>query len=124
MDKKGFTLIEVIAIILILGVIMSIAVVSVNHIIDASKESAYNIIVVQIEEGAKQYLWEFKSEIDGLEANDFGVVSVNSLLSKGILRAPVINPLTNEAFPETAEVLITRIASGIYEYEFLIDGHE
>ena len=54
--NKGFTLIELICVITILGLIALIAVPTVNTMIQNSKEDAYEEQIVTIEKTAKTYM--------------------------------------------------------------------
>ncbi len=60
MNKKGFTLIEIIAVIIIIAVVMLIAVPSVSSIIDSSRKNAYVDI-------AKNYVDAVKKKISARE---------------------------------------------------------
>ena len=56
MNKKGFTLIEVIAVIIIIGVIMLIAIPSVSSIIMSSRKKTYIVDANRYIEGAKNFI--------------------------------------------------------------------
>ena len=55
MNKKGFTLVEILAAIVILGVLMSVAIVSVSRILSNSKEGFYDNVEDQLILAAKRY---------------------------------------------------------------------
>lgn len=55
MNKKGFTLVEILAAIVILGVLMSVAIVSVSRILSNSKEGFYDNLEDQLILAAKSY---------------------------------------------------------------------
>lgn len=54
--KKGFTLIELICVIVLLGLIAMIAIPTINTAINNSKERAYNEQVTLIEDTARKYM--------------------------------------------------------------------
>ena len=60
MNNKGFTLIELIATILILALVTSLASYSIINLIRRSKEENYNILIKNIEDGAEVYYQECK----------------------------------------------------------------
>ena len=62
MDNKGFTLIELIATIMLLSIVMAITTVSVVNIIDNSKEKSYNLLVNNIKIGAQGYFEECENK--------------------------------------------------------------
>ncbi|MEG0995103.1 MAG: type II secretion system protein [Bacilli bacterium] len=55
-NKKGFTLIELMAVITILGILLLIAVPSVSKYLTQSQESAYHDLEKTIENASKNYL--------------------------------------------------------------------
>jgi prepilin-type N-terminal cleavage/methylation domain-containing protein len=122
MSKKGLTLIELIGAILILGVLLAIGTGIVQNVLLKSKEDIYDIVVKQIEEGAKQYVWNYKHQISGLETIGIGYVLLSELVEKDIIREHVVNPASGEEFPEESAVKIIEIEDGAYQFEFLISG--
>lgn len=56
MNKKGFTLVELLAVIVILAVILTIAVPNMFKIIDKSKQDSYDNQVLMIIDAAKNYV--------------------------------------------------------------------
>lgn len=55
MNKKGFTIIEVLAVVVIITILGSIGVVSVNGILQSSRENSLNLQYKSIETTAKTY---------------------------------------------------------------------
>ena len=55
-NKKGFTLVELLAVIVILALIMSIAIVSISGVLQDSREKAYRETAVSIIKGVRQRL--------------------------------------------------------------------
>ena len=91
-SNKGFTLVEIIAVIAILGVVLTIAVLSVHKLFRKNKESAYDSKVAIILKQAKQYALDEESVLYGsASANKrYGnyvcaTVTVGDLLTKGYL---------------------------------------
>ena len=62
MNKKGFTLVEVLAVILILGLLVTIVYPIVVETINSSKEKAYNSEIEIIKKAAKVYALDKESE--------------------------------------------------------------
>lgn len=69
MNKKGFTLIELIAVIVILSLIALIVFPAINSVIKDSKEKAYNEQIASIVKAAKQFSYEH-SEVLPAEIED------------------------------------------------------
>ena len=57
-NKDGFTLVELLAVIAILGVIITISVVAVSGTINRSTNNGYKVIEDQMVGAAKQYVAE------------------------------------------------------------------
>ena len=122
MSKKAFTLIELLTVIAVLGIILTIAIPTVQDSIDDSRQKSYNTVVKQLLKGAKRYLIQYKNEIDSLEEYGIGFVTINELINKGIIATNIINPLTKTIFPEGAGVKITKLPDANYKYDFFING--
>ena len=55
-NKKGFTLVELLAVIVILALIMSIAVISIGGVLNSTRQSTYKETAVSIINGVRQQL--------------------------------------------------------------------
>ena len=119
--SRAFTLVELLAIIVILGIILVIAVPGINHIMDSSKTKLYNVTVDKIISGAKDYILQNKEEITGLEETGIGYIPLSEIMEKQFISDAITNPITKEPFPENAVVKATKSGEN-YEYDFLIDG--
>ena len=53
-NKKGFTLVELLAVIVVLAIVMSIAVVAITNVIDSSRKAAFVLDAKQFLDGAVQ----------------------------------------------------------------------
>ena len=87
MKNKGFTLVELLAVIVILGIIMVIASSSVSKTLEESKKRAKFIAAQEITEIASAYM--------EAETNKT-CVDVNELIRNGYLEEDVTNPETGE----------------------------
>lgn len=94
-NKKGFTLVELMAVIIILGIIMLITVPIINRILKNSKENLYNQQVAQIESAAKKWGAE---QIDAFDNSVGGIylLSINELQNSGYLESSDISDPRNK----------------------------
>lgn len=75
-DKRGFTLVELLATITILGIISSIAVVSVTKYLEQAKKSTYADLERTVYEAARNYLIDHPEELDKEGEKDRPTVTV------------------------------------------------
>ena len=96
--NKGFTLIELICVITILGLIALIAVPTVNTMIQKSKEDAYEEQITTIEKACKTYM--SKNSLELPKDDETKCISIQTMQKAGLLSKDEIkNPLeTDETF--------------------------
>ena len=92
MFKKGFTLVELLAIIVILAIITLIATPIVKDSIANSKEQALKETINSIERAA--YNYGYQNDIG--YSTEYKKLTLDELISKGFLKGDIINPVTNE----------------------------
>ena len=86
-NKKGFTLIEVLSVIVILSVIMTIAASSVMNLTKKSKENLYCTKLTMIESLAKSYALKYEKE---LYKNGITLIAGVDEAGRGPLAGPVV----------------------------------
>ena len=87
MNKKGFTLIELIAVILILGVLMLIAIPSVASYVNGARKSTYVTNIIQLIKGTEALINKNQIEIDD-EETTYYVPSTCVLTEEGEAKSP------------------------------------
>ena len=112
--KKGFTLVELITVLIILAVIGLIVFPTVNSTIKESKEKAYIEQLEEIKNASEK--WAYKN-LDMVPNNNGDSVTITLLDLKkgGFLPLDVRNPKTNELFSNALSVTIT-LNNNKYEY--------
>ncbi len=103
MNKKGFTLVELLAVIVILGLVTTIAAYSIFNVWGKSKEGLLKDRIQSIENAAITYYSENRQlltescSINGKNYNTCKVVTVQDLLNLGILETQEENQkITND----------------------------
>ena len=93
--KKGYTLVEVLAVLGLLGIILLITTASYNAIVRKTRTDVYNRQVNTIIQVGKD--WALKN-VNDLSKENENIVLLEELLNQGYLDAKeVINPKTEEA---------------------------
>ena len=110
MNKKAFTLIELLATIVILGILSAIVVINVNNYIQTSRETSYNTLVKTIELSTELYVAEHSNEFSELDvAGSTFYIELSDLVADDYIDDHIIDERTGEAIPLTTRVNITVI---------------
>lgn len=104
MNKRnnGFTLVELLAVIVVLSIILVIATSSVLKYIDESKKKTKYMAAKEIVQIAEAYFITESSSDE--ETNDIPSVSVKGMVEKGYLEKDVTNPKTGENISDGNEL--------------------
>lgn len=119
--KRGFTLVELLATIFILGLLIIIAVPKVNTLISNSKKNVCDSILTSIEDAAEGYVYKNTSEVDSaITSNGYFEITLLTLQEEDLLEVDLENPYTNENIDNTNVVKITKNGNK-YEYTYMGD---
>lgn len=111
--NRGFTLVELLAIIIILGMIVITTYPAVGSIIEHGEEKAYNEQVKRIEESTLSYVSENINTVLP-EGTESAKIAIEDLRAQGFIKkSDVINPKTDQ--PMNGCVLITKDTYGQYK---------
>lgn len=122
MKKNGFSLIELLAVILILGIISSIGVVEYIKIGNDEKKKEFDNLKEIIEENAKLLVNENDELYKGIESktirenSDICKFSYKELVKNNLMDEGTINPLTNKNMSEEDYYIIVSNNNGKYKY--------
>jgi len=119
--KKGFTLVELLAVIIVLGVIGLIATVTVSNELKENRESLYQIQIDNIKRSAQN--WASNHVFELPEEGESLTLTLGQLKQEG-LSGDVVNPLTDEQFDDNlTKIKITKVENS-YVYEVIIEENE
>jgi len=113
--KRGFTLIELMGVIVVLGVLAAISTIAVDKIIKENKQSVYEAQIASIEDGARAWAAKHIKEVP--DENGAAIsVPLLFLRNEGIISEDFENPKTNKPFNNDLYINIS-YEGGIYKYE-------
>ena len=113
LNKKGFTLVELIATIVVLALVVSISAYAITNIINSAKEKNYELLIKNIKDASETYYQECKykySNNSGITCND--TVTLQELVNYGYLKGngtedneidnkmKIVNPKNNKDIGE------------------------
>ena len=82
LNKKGFTLVELIATIVVLALVVSISAYAITNIINSAKEKNYELLIKNIKDASETYYQECK--YSDITCND--TVTLQDLVNYGYLK--------------------------------------
>lgn len=93
--KKGFTLVEIIGVVTLLGIIALITYPSIDKAMKNSKQRAYLEQVKRIEDAADRYVIENREIIPDIGNNTVTKISIEELLTQGYIQKTEIDKVYN-----------------------------
>ena len=117
MNKKGFTLVELLGVLVVLSVILMIAFPLINTYINKSKQKAYDTQMGLIITGLKDYVIEHK-EVLPVNDTDYVTFTLGQLKALGIVNNSVVNPLDGKEIDDSMEFKIIKDGSK-YTYQIV-----
>ena len=113
--KKGFTLVELLAVLVILGVITLVAVPSIIRTNEKSTERDYQEFTKTVENAAEIYM---ETHIDKKPSpGNYKAVTAQELKEKGFINSNLVNPNTKKSIKNDDYVIVTNNGE-ILTYEY------
>ena len=108
MNRKGFTLIEVIMIIAIIAILSLILIPNVMVLINENKKRSCEKMIDNIESAAKMYVNQNKYELGfDCDNNKTKGIKLKTLVDAGYLGGELVNPINKEKISLESEVSVT-----------------
>lgn len=114
--KKGFTLVELLVVIVILSLIAMIVYPSIVKVINDSKESTYVSQVEIVIKAAKEWAVEHPSQLPSDESPSDVKVCLKSLVDGGYIDGDVKNPKNSKIMDGYVEITLS---NNKYEYNYI-----
>lgn len=116
--KNGFTLVELMGVLIIIGVLTLIIVPVATNIIKNQKEENYEQQVTNVVLASKNFGSDNLMILPPTEG-DYMFITVGQLKLLGYLEKDIINPLNNEQISDCTKIKITKLKNYYnYEYEY------
>ncbi|MGI6324909.1 MAG: type II secretion system protein [Bacilli bacterium] len=116
MNKKGITLIELLAVITIMGLILLIVIPNVASLLEKATVPQHKQLVTILENAAKAYVEHYDSS--GLyNVGDVKDITLNDLSEVKLIKLPIINPITDEEVPPDSVIRVKKVDVNKYKYE-------
>lgn len=120
--KKGFTLVELLAVMVVLGLLVLLVVPEVLVVMNSSKQRLFELQVKNIELAAKNWAADNPGLLPS-ESGDSVTIFLSNLKIGGFIDPDISNPLTNSQFPNDMVIEIKRIGNS-FTYTALTDTGE
>ncbi|MBE6158179.1 MAG: type II secretion system protein [Firmicutes bacterium] len=116
MNKKGFTLVELLAVVAIMGILAGIAVVGVGRYLKSSKQQAYDTIVKSAHTATTNYILN-----KGIQIPSSGwTIEFEELVSEKFLEDPIDPNKKDESCGGTVTVVKNNTEGAIDSYKYTV----
>ena len=106
MNKKGFTLIEMIGVVIILSLIILIITPNISESLKSSRNRAYQVQIDEIESASRS--WSIYNSDNLPEKDEEIIITLLQLKLGGFLSLDLKNPKNGELFPDDMQIKITK----------------
>lgn len=118
MNKKGLTLVELLAVIGILSILVVVVIVNVANYVGQANDTSFETLVRSIEESTELYLADHSQEYPQLEeVGSVFQIDLNVLVVDNYIRSKLIDERTGEIIPLDTKIAITVIDSDSIDVE-------
>ncbi|MBE6152512.1 MAG: hypothetical protein E7165_04300 [Firmicutes bacterium] len=118
MNKEGFTLVELLAIIIILAVILVLIVPSITGVLKDTRETAYNKQITVIENAAKKWGTQNGDKLPDIGSKQIITIDFGTLKNEKFLTSDqIINPKTEKNLTGCVKIYYNNEYNQ-YEYKY------
>lgn len=106
-EMRGFTLVELLAVIIILSLLALLATTAVTKMVKDSKEDLYQNQILSIQQAAEVWGADNLSKLP--DEGGCRIITLRQLKAYGLLDSSIVDPRTNEEIPDSTVVKISTI---------------
>ena len=121
--KNGFTLVELIAIILVLSIILTISFTSLSKTIENSNDQEYQTLIKNIEMAADNYVnlpGIYRKVDETLKSGNVYEIKMTDLIEAGIIDELPINPKNTKKM-ESGKIIVSKNSNNELTYKVEIE---
>lgn len=105
--SKAFTLIELLAVIIILGILSFLIIPSTINYVFKTKEHAYQLLIDNIENTTRLYIDDYRDTIQNIDVPGQEIfITLDDLISRDMLTEPVIDPRNDKEIKLDTKIYI------------------
>ncbi len=113
LGNRGFTLIELVAIVVILAAIFLVAFPTITNMAKKAKNEKYNLMVNVLCDAGKSYIYSNKDEYDVAESGTKTIIPLSDLIEYGVVDSTTTNPKDNTLVSGDALIFTTNDDSSL-----------
>ncbi len=113
MNKKGFTLVELLAVLIILAIILAIVFPAVNDIVSESNNTMSNVQINKILDATYDYSLKNINKLP--ESGDTIYITLNELKKDGFIDSDIKDIISNDEYPNNLVISIKNVGTN-YKY--------
>lgn len=112
--NRGFTLVEVIGVVLILSLILIISVPSLTRTLKRNEQKKYDAYLDNVKLASENY---FVTKVLKNDSVDNYSIKLGDLIDEGYITEVITNPKNEKKLSRDTEINITKKEDGTYNYE-------
>lgn len=115
MNKKGFTLVEIIAVVAVLAIISLLLFPSLTNLIKRKSDKEYDEFLNQLCQAGEYYVSNISPDVEAkIEMNGQASIRLSELNTNELIKRDMINPKTKQLIDLNSSLIMKKAADGTY----------